>query len=796
MRPKAGRNEAESGEQLPARIIDRYIQQVGFRLKETITKLQGRKESALSELDEKVKAIISETTPDSRDEVRRALEAIQNFTQQHVETVAEGAIDFLRRDSQFFQEVVIEMDAELGEQHEEAMTELEKKLANVQQTEAVSGEPTTKSHADRVAGSTPNMSARPSRSSSSVHGFAETFGGANRPRRAAAESSRRPPRSTPRGSSKSSQSQSKDLASLWGRGEGALDGVDSQETKSESTPKTGVPLEPEELEPKEAESTDYEHLDPMMRSLLEAGEDLQQEFMNDAGKAGTEEWQGEADEYGDLQQQLDKALLQSSKQQRMMNHKDELIQGLHLEIAKLKTNNNSLEASLEAMAQAPSAAAAGTPHTGQVSRLASVTSFPVNSAGGSPRATYPAWVTAWLPNAVQVQMERVRVAVDRCVTEETACSEKMAKLGGGRRTIMEKDCLTARKSSSEDHRRDFTHAMTFLGELAKYSRKSQSCLADELSGMELGSSASELESATTLKKMPTPDPSSTGSETPKAVDSKKLASESGSASTQAQDASTSPKEPASPPKAASPAAETHSSSKSPKDQGTAPKVSSPLTEVHAPLASSNAPTKNTPPTSNTRSPEGNSEPVKELDDPESATQVMAKAIDSGVLRVWTVFAYLGLIATLHGGAWVRVCKFLFQVIVYVMNHVSRVIRLIRSFGRDTDKLPAPTFPEMPSPECLMIVMYHCVAFATFQVYMACSRERNIWFEANGVTRKYGLERSRNQKRWLFHGVDGNLVVGRKDVVNFFKLIYMLGMATAASVWSSIGQGLRWVKSIP
>ena len=72
-------------------------------------------------------------------------------------------------------------------------------------------------------------------------------------------------------------------------------------------------------------------------------------------------------------------------------------------------------------------------------------------------------------------------------------------------------------------------------------------------------------------------------------------------------------------------------------------------------------------------------------------------------------------------------------------------------------------------------MYYCAAFLTFQVYMASQRERNIWFEANGLTRKYMLERSRSESRWLIYGVDGNLMVGRKDIESFFKLIYMLAM---------------------
>ncbi|KAJ4194131.1 hypothetical protein NW755_002893 [Fusarium falciforme] len=768
MRPKAGRHEAEPEEQLPTvqedetrntpydALTEHFIRQVSGQLRQTLAQLEGTKKGTLSELDEKVEGIVYEATPESRDEVRKALKVMQDVTKQYIEAVAEEAIAASRSDSQVFQDILIEMDAEMTNQHATAMAALEAKLEKAQETDAVSGEPATKPQAGREGRGASNMPPRTSNSASSVEGFEELFGGSNRPSRTTGQRFYRPPKPTARGSFKSSQSQNKNHTSLWDRGGKRPDSVDSAEIGSESEPKTDVPLEPQDLK-----STDYEDLDPMMRSLLEAGEDLHQEFKKDASKAGTEEWQGET-EYADLQEQLNQALLQYNKQRGVVMQKNHLIDGLMEEIAKLKSSNLDLTANLESMAQAPSTGASNTPIANQFGHLRSVTSFPVNSAGGSPRASNVAWVSMWLPKAVRLQVERARVAIKRCVAEEASCSEKMLKLGGGKQTTKEKDCLTARQSSSEQHRRDFTLIMSFLDELSRHSKKSQSSLADELSGME------SAESITTLRKIPTPESSNSEGQTPTGTEGSKIsASESGPSGSQVRDASTSPKEPA---------GETQTS---PENQGTTPKVPSPLAESHTPPASNTTPPEgNAPPASNTAPPEGNNQQTRELDDPASATLRAVEVIDSGVLGMWSFFAHVGLVAMTHVGAWVRVCKFICQIFTYVMNQISRAVRLVWPFGRGAnEESPVPRFPKLPSPACFIVVMYYCVAFLTFQVYMASQRERNIWFEANGLTRKYMLERSRSESRWLIYGVDGNLVVGRKDIESFFKLIYMLAMTT-------------------
>ncbi|RSM16007.1 hypothetical protein CEP52_000521 [Fusarium oligoseptatum] len=436
------------------------------------------------------------------------------------------------------------------------------------------------------------------------------------------------------------------------------------------------------------------------------------------------------------------------------------------------------------MTQASSASAAGTPTPGQLGRLGSVNSFPFNGAGGSPRVNNLTWLNSWLPKAARLQMERIQLAVRRCNAEETSCSEKMSKLGDDKQTARERDCLSTRKRSSEVHRQDFRQTMAFLEELSRHSKKSQSCLADELSGLELGSAASVPDSDATPRKLLTPEPSDDSTLTPTSALGKKPVFESGP---QGRDASTSPKEPASPPKTTSSVGEPHGESNPPKEQGTTPKAPSPLAESHT------APASNTTPASNAAPSEGRNRQVRELDDPESATQAMVGAIDSGVLGVWSFFAYLGLVAMTHAGAWVRVCKFIYRVFTYSMGQMGRAIRLIWPFTRDSvEGSPGPNFPQRPSPECFIIVMYHCVVLMTFQVYMACQRERAIWFEANGLTRKYMLESSRVQRSWLFFGVDGDLVVGRKDIEDLFKMAYVFGV----NIWQHLSQPIspnlsRW-----
>ncbi|RSL56858.1 hypothetical protein CEP54_008598 [Fusarium duplospermum] len=812
MRPKTDRHEAEPEPegQLPAvqegqmpnttEPTERYIQRVDAHMGRAVKQLKGGFADTLSELDRRFENMVYEAAPDSQDEVRRALMTMQQFTRQLVTAVAEEAIAALQSDAQFFQDLLFEIDDELSGKLTQEMDKLRNNLEENQLTDAVSGERTPKPPAGRVGRGASAMSSGTSNFGGFARGFEELFHGSAQPERTAGESSHRPPKPTARASFKSSQRQRKNYSSMWDRGgraeasiEGSIEGsIDSAEIGSESTPKTEVPPEPKEsmpihyehMTPEESKSSDYEHLDPMMRSLLEAGEDLHKEFKKDVGKAGTEEWKGETDEYAELQEQLNKALQQCNQQESMVNRKTQLIEGLQEEITKLKASNQGLKANLESMTQASSASAVGTPIPGQFRHLGSVTSFPVNSAGGSPLVNNLAWVNSWLPKASRLQMERIQLAVRRCMAEENSCTEKMLKLGGGKQTARERDCLSARKSSSEKHRRDFTQTMSFLDELSRYSKKGQGCLADELSGLELGSAASVPDSNATPRRLLTPDPSDS-SPTPTGAAGKKPVSESGSPSSKGRDASTSPKEPASPPKAASSVGEAHGESNLPTRQGTTPKAPSPLAESHA------APAGNTAPASNTAPREGKNGQVREVDDPESATQAMVGAIDSGVLGAWSFFAYLGLVAMTQAGAWVRVCKFMYRVFTYAMSHIGRAIRLIWPFGRGSvEGSPVPSFPQRPSPECFIVVMYHCAVLMTIQVYIACQRERAIWFEANGLTRKYMLESSRVQRSWFIFGVDGDLVVGKKDIEHFFEMIYVFGSRLANVLSFALEFGIR------
>ncbi|KAL2689585.1 hypothetical protein Neosp_003643 [[Neocosmospora] mangrovei] len=797
MRPKGDQHEGEPEEEQFAAVQARklenivtepFMRQVGNQLKQTLARLKGAKYGTLSKLGQQVEGIIRDATPESRDEVRKALEAMQHVTEQSVEAVFEEAVNTSQSNSESFQDILIELDSEMNNHHKREMAELEKTLEKVHQTDEVFGEPTTKSKAGRRGRGAPTMLSRTSTAGSSDKAFTDFFDGACQPKTSAWQGSRRPPNPTARGSFKSSQGQNKNKksSSTWDRGGRRQDSVDSPVTGSGSESKTEVPLEAEELKSDDYEdlkSTDYEGLDPMMRSLLEAGDDIGKEFKKDASKAGTEEWQTDL-EHAELQEQLDRALLEYKKQMGTLMQKDQVINGLNEEITTLKNTHLDLVASLESMGRTPSAGGAGTPIASQIGRFQHVTSFPFNSAGGSPGTSNVAWLSMWLPKAVRLQMETTKAAIKRCSAEEKSCAERILQLGGGRQTIGERDCLTARKDSSEKHRQDFTLIKGFLEELSGHSKKSEGNLADELSGID------SAESIKTVK--PTPDPSNSGGQTPTGNESGKNSASGSVFGSQGRDNSTSPKESGN---------EAHGPSKSPKRQGSTPKVPSPLAESHTATANEtaaeagNAPQTNntTPPTNNTATrevpPEGNNEQVREPEDPETATQTTVETIDSGVLGLWSFFAHVGLVVMTHAGAFVRVSKFILHLFTYIMNQISRVLRLIWPFSRAAEEeSPAPVFPKVPSLECFILVIYYCSAFLTFQVYMATQRERQIWFEANGLTRKYMLERSRSESPWLIYGVDGNLMVGRKDIEDSLKLVYLLGVKSAQHLYGSAQGG--------
>ncbi|RSM16006.1 hypothetical protein CEP52_000522 [Fusarium oligoseptatum] len=326
MRPKTDRQGAESepDEQLPVVQgsggtpsttipTERFIQRVDAHLERAVNRLQGEFMGALAELDRRFEGIAYETAPECRGEVQRASMTMQQFTRQCVTAVAERAIATLQSDFQFFQDTLIEMDAELGDKHTQAMEKLQGKLEETQRTGAVPSERTPKPPADRVGRGASAMSSGTGNSSGFTRAFVESFSDAQG-ERSTGQSSRRPPKPKARASFKNSQRQRKNHSSRWDRGGRVEDSIDSAEIESESTPKSELPLEPKEprstyyerMSPKEPELSDYEHmlpeeskpsgfehLDPMMRSLLEAGEDLHREFKKDASKAGTEEWKGD-----------------------------------------------------------------------------------------------------------------------------------------------------------------------------------------------------------------------------------------------------------------------------------------------------------------------------------------------------------------------------------------------------------------------------------------------------------------------------------------------------------------------
>lgn len=76
----------------------------------------------------------------------------------------------------------------------------------------------------------------------------------------------------------------------------------------------------------------------------------------------------------------------------------------------------------------------------------------------------------------------------------------------------------------------------------------------------------------------------------------------------------------------------------------------------------------------------------------------------------------------------------------------------------------PVLPIMPARSLVGLALYSIV-YMTANMYTATSRERDIWTQANRMTRTYMLQTARNPQSWMgIPGVDGNLTIGFKDLV--------------------------------
>ncbi|KAM0439756.1 hypothetical protein ACHAPT_000850 [Fusarium lateritium] len=801
---------------------DDLVMQAIKRRDENIGGLQVKTDSFLSNLNKLGKVRVSDAKPSCRDEVRRALVAMQTYVEEQLEEVFNKAAESLRNECKSFQKLAGDIEYEVQNRLAEVQAEFEfgQEQQQQQQTGEVSGEPSILPRTGREGGNPSKRSSYSSASGVSAGGFAGFTGFAGifagnkpDPGRITGNASQPPPAA--KGSAQPSRRQSRTDWSVWDRGRGGDAKVvqedakvAEEDVKAESKPEPKI--EPKTEQPVKLDdfkTGNYGYLDPAMQSILGASQDLGMEFIKELEEGGIEKWRREDEDTG-LQQQLNDVVVELQAQADLVGKHEMTIEGLRKENEGLKVSNKTLKASLEGGGQTRSAsvstAGLGTPIAGPFGRLASVASLPVNSAVGSPGLGDLNWVTAWLPKALHDNTIRLHTAVKRCAEGEANAKKEIVTYGsstpsrGGRWPATHQHTLA-------QNRTDFTKTIEFLEEISAYSKKSDNCLADELSGM-------DLESTTSLDKVPRSESFGSEAETPTLKSYRRYTAVAGRSESHDQDASTSPKdddtvvpevpsprqdspkkdspkedspkpkEDSPKPKEESPKPKEDSpkpkeDSSKPKEESSKAKEDSPKAKQESPKAKEDKVKEDEPKEDKPKEVKPREDLVRELDDSESATQNMMAAIDSGVIGVWSFLAHLGLVALTHGGAWVRVAKFLFRVCRYMATQVRRVARRVLPIGGDEDEA-APTFPQAPSPSCFITVAYHCAVFVTFQVYMACQRERNIWFEGNGLTRQYMLERSRSDgKWWLIYGVDGRLAVGKSDVANVFKLVYLLGLGT-------------------
>ncbi|CAM1502257.1 Fc.00g042410.m01.CDS01 [Cosmosporella sp. VM-42] len=115
----------------------------------------------------------------------------------------------------------------------------------------------------------------------------------------------------------------------------------------------------------------------------------------------------------------------------------------------------------------------------------------------------------------------------------------------------------------------------------------------------------------------------------------------------------------------------------------------------------------------------------------------------------------------------------FEVIIHFLKYLSHLwvefLQLMKFMGfylkatQNTVERPrAPGLPTMPKTSFFKLVELFLVIMA-IQGIIATTRERNIWFQANGLTREHMLKIWRREPSWMGTSIDGSLTYGFKDV---------------------------------
>jgi hypothetical protein len=105
-----------------------------------------------------------------------------------------------------------------------------------------------------------------------------------------------------------------------------------------------------------------------------------------------------------------------------------------------------------------------------------------------------------------------------------------------------------------------------------------------------------------------------------------------------------------------------------------------------------------------------------------------------------------------------------RAFVYVVVAFLRICRLFRAGRVMIGRLNLDSVLLMPFPSgSAIIVATHCIWIACAQMFVACWRERQIWLEGNGLTRKYMLEYIHQyHSSWILLGVDWKLAWGADE----------------------------------
>ncbi|KAM5346538.1 hypothetical protein ACJ41O_009543 [Fusarium nematophilum] len=563
----------------------------------------------------------------------------------------------------------------------------------------------------------------------------------------------------------------------------------------------------------------YDHLGSLIGDTLELADQINQDFftsMKEADDPDTDDWQTEQEEQSvELVSELAKVKKCLGQQNKVIEEQQKEIEILVTEKEAFETESQNLRAALGNMPQGiadTGIPTGGPPESTGLASAASAKSFRLSRAGSNvstPGIAQVPWLGAWLPNSLQSHRDRLHSALERCRKEERSCADKMSVLAGDEEAEAGKKFLQIHMDSSRRHGRDFILTADFLDDLGAQLKKgpppASVPLEEEIGWGVLGmesmppTSRSEIspgssldfpdqDSATLVRGsvstekqgfilseqsgpstppsllastalvekptspgeargyLPSPptsretpsspgeaqQPPSTPRETRQASSSPRLTQPATSPITEGQKASSSPRE-------------TKEASPSPRQSQEAPPPGSEVQNV----SKSDNDDQQDPPDEQPN----DSEPKEESVEPQSPSSNVV----SIKLSLWIVFDWTCRFIIRQFTAWFLVMKFCLLVIRYAWARGTR-----GRVGNQQNR--AVQFPTLPPTGAWMIVVHHCLIFTTAQVYVACQREKHIWFEANGLTRRYMLDRYRTEASWLkMPVIDGNLVYGLRDL---------------------------------